>query len=711
MDVFIFTIIYILVQIVLVGVVWHLLKNRWHTHANTAASILTIIGIFGTFGGIYWGLQDFDIVNIERSIPDLLGGLKLAFLTSLAGILSAIILKGRSWVISIQDSDEGTTLDKFVDQLTATLKNVQTSGEMNLLAQMVTLNKTIKDEGIETRGALGSIKDDLAGIHTSLTGGQHETVVQLRGLTTTVSEKHDTLTAAIVEKHEDLIALQREEGIKTRETLANLQGALTEGQGALNTQLEKLAVTFSEKHDSLIKEFHAFSENVAEGIAKLATDELIEALKSVIEDFNAKITEQFGENFKQLNEAVGKTVEWQEQYRQQMDELANEFRIAAESIEKSREAVASIAESSNTIAVRSERIVDCTEKLDPILHTLNDQLDAFSALRERALEAFPLIEERLDELTTGFSSTVQTAIADSQKSVESQRGALAEQTELIERVVGDNTEKFDRLSVRFSESVETTIAQAHASMNQQREALTERFGELESSTAAASREFQETIAGVGSQLDDVFERSKDHMVQLATSFARNLTQRLEDTLNEVTTAFSDTVATAIGDSHRSMESQRTALDNYSTTLQTTINEVTTAFSDTVAAAISDSHRSMESQRTALDNHGTTLQTTINALGGRVNDTMQEVSQTADASQSAIKVQQQAVSRLTDELQLNFNRLETELEASLTKSLNLLGGRLAGLSEKFVEDYSPLTEELHKLVNLAKSNQRDDDFPY
>ena len=29
-----------------------------------------------------------------------------------------------------------------------------------------------------------------------------------------------------------------------------------------------------------------------------------------------------------LNEAVvGRTVEWQEQYRQQMDELANEFRL------------------------------------------------------------------------------------------------------------------------------------------------------------------------------------------------------------------------------------------------------------------------------------------------------------------------------------------------------------------------------------------------
>ena len=52
------------------------------------------------------------------------------------------------------------------------------------------------------------------------------------------------------------------------------------------------------------------------------TKALIEALESVMRDFNAKINEQFGDNFKQLNEAVGRINDWQEQYRQQMDELA-----------------------------------------------------------------------------------------------------------------------------------------------------------------------------------------------------------------------------------------------------------------------------------------------------------------------------------------------------------------------------------------------------
>ena len=108
------------------------------------------------------------------------------------------------------------------------------------------------------------------------------------------------------------------------------------------TQLQKLETTFSDKQDDLIRAFNEFAAQMA----KNNTKALIEALKEVIEDFNAKINEQFGDNFKQLNEAVGRINEWQEQYRQQMDELAVEFRIAAASIEKSRQSLEIIAERS-----------------------------------------------------------------------------------------------------------------------------------------------------------------------------------------------------------------------------------------------------------------------------------------------------------------------------------------------------------------------------
>ena len=56
-------------------------------------AILTTMGILGTFVGIYMGLHNFNIFDIDKSIPALLSGLKTAFTTSIVGIVAAIALK------------------------------------------------------------------------------------------------------------------------------------------------------------------------------------------------------------------------------------------------------------------------------------------------------------------------------------------------------------------------------------------------------------------------------------------------------------------------------------------------------------------------------------------------------------------------------------------------------------------------------------------
>src|ERR1700740_2145710 len=53
--------------------------------------VFPTIGIMGTFIGIAYGLWYFDVNNIEGSIPELLNGLKTAFLASIGGILLLII--------------------------------------------------------------------------------------------------------------------------------------------------------------------------------------------------------------------------------------------------------------------------------------------------------------------------------------------------------------------------------------------------------------------------------------------------------------------------------------------------------------------------------------------------------------------------------------------------------------------------------------------
>ncbi|WP_238787614.1 hypothetical protein [Thiospirillum jenense] len=56
-------------------------------------TLLTTLGILGTFVGNAIGLLQFDVTHIENSIPALLDGLKLAFITSIVGIILASCLR------------------------------------------------------------------------------------------------------------------------------------------------------------------------------------------------------------------------------------------------------------------------------------------------------------------------------------------------------------------------------------------------------------------------------------------------------------------------------------------------------------------------------------------------------------------------------------------------------------------------------------------
>ena len=463
----------------LVAVLWFW-KIR-HQQVNAIASIVTVIGVLGTFIGIAWGLLNFDTQNIEASVPLLLEGLKFAFLTSILGIVGSIWLK---WLALNERKKQAASEETYT----------------------------------------GATIDDLANI---------------------LQEIHKVHQA---------------EGDETRETLRTIEKALTgNGDSTVLTQLQKLRTSFSDKQDDLLQAFKEFATQMADNNTKA----LIEALEAVMRDFNAKINEQFGDNFKQLNEAVGRINDWQEQYRQQMDELAVEFRIAAESIEKSRQSLESIAERSNVI-------VSSAEKLDPILQAIqqqiqlmNDRLEAFSALADNASNAFPIIEERLNQLTDDFTQVVAENIDNSQASIETQRETLAD----------------------LSQQLETTVMAISSLLKQQTETI-----------------FRETTERIEQVIDSTF-------------------QGLKGTL--------------------------------------------------------------EDQSLALTNQAQQLETMVTDTNRRLNTETERIFRESTAG-------------MTQQIQL----LDTALQEELTKSIESLGSQLASLSGKFVEDYSPLTDKLREVVQIA-----------
>ncbi len=120
-------------------------KANWIQQLN---SVYTVLGVLGTFLGIFIGLQDFNVDDITNSIPRLLEGMKTAFATSIAGISLSLVMSlvARGWhnfgearlpsPMEIQNEK----LDSILGAMQA-----QKSALQEAMTQVVTQSKTMVD--------------------------------------------------------------------------------------------------------------------------------------------------------------------------------------------------------------------------------------------------------------------------------------------------------------------------------------------------------------------------------------------------------------------------------------------------------------------------------------------------------------------------------------------------------------------------------------
>ena len=314
------------------------IKGKAKEFVNYAPTLLTTLGIFGTFFGIFLGLMEFDQNDVEASIPPLLAGLKTAFFTSLAGMLSSLLLKTM------------TTASWFKPHNTEELVS-DVSPEMILATMQAQLEATKE-------------------LRTSLVGDEDSTLVYQ---------------------------------LKLLRDNFNHEMKLIKSQSNQEFNAQKKA--FTEFADKLWIKLQDFSDT----LSRSATEAVIEALKKVISDFNNNLTEQFGDNFKQLNEAVLKLVQWQEQYKQQLEDMKQQYEHGVQSITATASSVSQISEQTQTIPAAMNDLRDVMTVNQQQIAELQNHLEAFKDIRDRAVEAIPEIRSQIDLIVTEISNSVNRA--------------------------------------------------------------------------------------------------------------------------------------------------------------------------------------------------------------------------------------------------------------------------------------------------------------
>ena len=66
---------------------------------------------------------------------------------------------------------------------------------------------------------------------------------------------------------------------------------------------------------------------------------------------------------------------------------------------------------------------------------------------------------------------------------------------------------------------------------------------------------------------------------------------------------------------------------------------------------------------------------------------------------------EAIKESTDNLNGQIKKLDDAMQEELSRVMKIMSDRLVSLSNKFVEDYTPLTERLKQIVDIAKESNK------
>lgn len=367
-----------------------------------------------------------------------------------------------------------------------------------------------------------------------------------------------------------------------------------------------------EFQDKLFKHLVLFSEMLAQS----ATETVINALRQVIQDFNKHLVEQFGDNFKALNESVGKMVNWQEQYKQHVEALEARIETAVRELERTataNEAISRALETSEqsigSIDNHCQSIPAAIGQLEPVLQVnqhqiqeLQRHLDVFVAMRDKATSAVPELQQHMDALSKALSEGMQGVISTMHegsqefgRSVDLTNAALTEASHVISSQTEQISENMKDAAQEFGSSVRGTLE----SMLTNSKSLEQQMGQA---VEQASGSLTEAFKQATGKIQDSLASTVDHaMNTLRSTVEGNLSQTetlIQGSANRTMGSVEAQVREATERANASLQAQLNAMDQaIGRELEKVFREMGSALA-TISRRIADDHAELTSRMRA-----------------------------------------------------------------------------------------------------------------
>ncbi|EGE26180.1 hypothetical protein [Moraxella catarrhalis] len=256
-------------------------------------------------------------------------------------------------------------------------------------------------------------------------------------------------------------------------------------------------------------------EETAQILTKSATEEVILALNQLIKDFNHQLTEQFGENFKQLNHAVFELIQWQENYKQQLEQMQVQYQNHTNAVAATQQAIDNIHDNLSHIAHHAQSIPDSMERLAVAIElshtqidTLYDHLAAFADMKDKAVAALPSLSEQIDTMLQGMDDASQKLTEQFHQihqSIKAQPSIMQSTTQelknTLERLVGQLEIDIKNITEKHAGSIKEQMNQLSNIAAQTLEDISDSIeGQINNFNTAEAKKIESDLQQMGSAL-------------------------------------------------------------------------------------------------------------------------------------------------------------------------------------------------------------------
>lgn len=518
-------------------------RDNWRNFTNYTPSLLTSIGILGTFAGIITGLLEFDPRVLDESIGPLLEGLKTAFISSLAGLFLSILYRIITTVFSSarRGKQTGAMSAQDIFHATATQTDILKEQTQSISEQSKDihriLNAIASDKDFSILSRLQGIHDNLYSLQRQIIDELHQQNISTNKLVNAINTDAETsLSEQLKLLRTDFSGLQKPliQSIELQD--AHWQSLLSDTNQVCK-MLDEHKNTFDIFTDSCNKKLDLANES----LSKSPTEHVIESLKEVTREFNTIIIEQFGDNFKQLNQAVGQLLTWQENYREQLEDMNEQYRISVTTLEKSEQAVSSISHSTEIIPQHMQSLHQVLQSNQAQIEELHRHLKAFEDIKENAVNALPEIENLIKKLVKDLDSSGSSFVDVIGKSSTTMSQAINESAENYKTSTKISSQQLTRVGEDLKQTAEAMESKSHDTLENMN-----KFGTVLVNQANRAREEVEKGLKVSfERLLEEIEMSAVQHAKKASQIHEGLEQTVEQTMNKTAEAVSGTIETEI----------------------------------------------------------------------------------------------------------------------------------------------------------------------